>query len=369
MPKWTSVALTIAKHEDMHLPAFDYTKLSAINTCPTWGIIRYSLHKTISGAGRAMALEAGKAMHECFSAVRLVQLGHAQAQDKPEHMHFHGVRLFGIDKWTQIMSGWNEKDLSVSLRNMSLECLATTEYVDDPYDKRRTYTNLETALLYYVQRWDCNRYPIWIESNDPSRWVGVEIPFAIKVTATCDSGANNDPTNGCNFGRSNEVNFLLTGRIDGLHTTQDRLNLLIQENKTASRMDEAWQLAFDVSHQPTGYTVAASLFAQQEVTRGIILGLSLPLPKTLSDGFKILPINRPSYMKERWLKWLEHTVTMHNDHVNDPLNAPKYGHSCNRYFRPCSFIPLCAGDDDEQRLIMDEMVTEEWSPLAEKIGD
>lgn len=369
MSNWQHVSLAIATQADMHLPAFDYTKLSAINTCPTWGIIRYSLHKSMPGAGRAMALEAGKAMHECFSVIRLMQLGHGQAQNMREHMQHHGVRLFGMDKWMQIMAGWNEADLSITMRNTALECLATTAYVDDPYDKRRTYANLETSLLYYVQRWDANRYPIWIESNDPGGWVGVEIPFAIKVTATCSGVPANDLANIVTVDGGHEVHFLLTGRIDGLHTIADGSALLIQENKTASRMDEAWQLAFDVSHQPTGYTVAASLFAKQNVERGMIIGLSLPLPRNISDGFKMLPISRPQYMKERWLKWLEHTITMHNDHINDPLNAPKYGHSCNRYFRPCAFIPLCAGDDDEQKLILSEMVKEEWSPLAEKVGD
>ena len=44
--------------------AYDHTKLSAINTCPTWGILRYTMHKTMGGSSRAMALEAGGAAHE-----------------------------------------------------------------------------------------------------------------------------------------------------------------------------------------------------------------------------------------------------------------------------------------------------------------
>jgi hypothetical protein len=54
---------------------------------------------------------------------------------------------------------------------------------------------------------------------------------------------------------------------------------------------------------------------------------------------------------------------------NDPIGAPKYTHSCNRYFRPCSLIPFCYGDDDEQRAIMEEMVTDEWSPLNKQVLD
>ena len=41
------------------LEAFDYTKWSAINTCPTWGITRYQMNLRVPGGGRALALEAG----------------------------------------------------------------------------------------------------------------------------------------------------------------------------------------------------------------------------------------------------------------------------------------------------------------------
>ena len=50
------------------LTPYDHTKLSNINTCPTWGILRYSLHKTMGGHGREMALEAGAAAHEAFAS-------------------------------------------------------------------------------------------------------------------------------------------------------------------------------------------------------------------------------------------------------------------------------------------------------------
>lgn len=56
------------------LQAFDFTKLSAVNTCPTWGIIRYGHHKVFSTTSRAMALEAGSACHEVFAAARLFDL-------------------------------------------------------------------------------------------------------------------------------------------------------------------------------------------------------------------------------------------------------------------------------------------------------
>ena len=43
--------------------------------------------------------------------------------------------------------------------------------------------------------------------------------------------------------------------------------------------------------------------------------------------------------------------------------------SCNRYFRPCSFIPFCDADPAEQQRIVDEMGYDEWSPLAKTVLD
>jgi hypothetical protein len=74
-------------------------------------------------------------------------------------------------------------------------------------------------------------------------------------------------------------------------------------------------------------------------------------------------------MKERWLQWLEYTTGIYNTYKRNPMTAPKHTHSCNRYFRPCSMIPFCASDEQEQRDILEQMVTEEWSPLTEKTGD
>jgi hypothetical protein len=57
------------------------------------------------------------------------------------------------------------------------------------------------------------------------------------------------------------------------------------------------------------------------------------------------------------------------EYADDPINAPKYTHSCNRYFKPCSFIAFCDNSEEEQRLILSEMVTDEWSPLSKPVLD
>lgn len=358
MPPWSKVELSLASAEEAKtLPAFDYTKLSAINMCPTWGILRYTMHKAMPGGGRSMALEAGSVAHECFAAIRLVQLGYSQGLK--DHMHFHGGRLFGIDRWLSIIGRSSENDFQSTIRNAALECLATAGYVDDPFDKRRTFTNLETCILYYAQRWEPQRYPVWTrDTADPSADVGIEVPFAVKVQPYGNQHNDAYPL----------PPFIYTGRIDGLHIDQSN-RLLIQENKTASRLDEAWVMSFDMSHQVTGYSVAASLFAGQNVERGLVIGLALPLPRYAHDGLSLVQVKRPDFMKARWLKWLEYTVGVHDAYKDNILDAPKHTHSCNRYFRPCSFIPFCAQDEDEQRAVLEQMVTEEWSPLHEKQGD
>ena len=71
---------------------FDYSGLSDYATCPTFGIIKQKLRKTMVGEGRRMALEAGSAAHEVFAAVRVLQL---LRQGHDAHFYYHGKRLFG----------------------------------------------------------------------------------------------------------------------------------------------------------------------------------------------------------------------------------------------------------------------------------
>jgi hypothetical protein len=352
------------EHDLERLQKFDYTKLSAVNMCPTWGITRYSLHKAMPGGGRSMALEAGSAMHECFAAIRLVQLGHPEGQDLYNLMCYHGSRMFGADRWAMMLGGWNSGDITSATKSVALECLASAGYVDDPFDKRRTYINLETALLYYIQRWDHKRYPIWVRDiTDTISDVGIEIPFAVKITCMGDQSL-------VKYGVVVEKEFIYTGRIDGLHLTgPDSNECMIQENKTAARLDDAWRMSFDMSHQVTGYAVAASLFSNTYIKRGLVIGLSIPLPKYAHEGMAMESVKREDFMKARWLDWMHYTVSVHDKYKDDVLNAPQHTHSCNRYFRPCSLIPFCASDDTERADILNQMVEEEWSPLAEKAGD
>lgn len=299
-----------------------------------------------------MALDAGKTLHECFASIRLAQLH--TSQGLPDHAWRQGCDAFGRDRWQSINSCIVHAEDAVSAcRAAGLETLSTSGYTDDPLDTRRTYVNLETSLLYYLQRWDPARYPVWVaDKDDPTALVGVEIPFAMHVSIT------------------GMAPFLYTGRIDGLHLNS-KGDIIVGENKTASRLDDAWRLSFEMSHQVTGYCAVGSVLTNTEVSHAHITGLSIPLPRIMSNGHTVEQVRRYPYHIGRWIEWMRHTIELYRAYEGDILTAPKYTHSCNRYFRPCMFIPFCSGDAEEQQLSLEQMVHDEWSPLDNdsKVGD
>jgi hypothetical protein len=355
-----SVTFRMATEADRHLETYDHTKLSAINTCPTWGILRYQMHKRMPGAGRALALELGSTMHECFAFIRLVGLL-KNMQDEGRDKQFidvawahHGSRLFGIERLTQISDAIADAEDEIDVCRRGCVCvLDTSGYYDDPRDKRRTLNNAEECIYAYINRWRWD-HPVWRRDADvPTSDVGIEIPFDVVVDIT----------------GMVVLSFRLTGRIDGIHLNS-RNQLTIHDNKTASRLNESWSMSQAINHQYTGYCVAASVFTQQVVNHGEIIGLAVPLPKAYDFGSFIRePITRFDHHYKRWVDWLVHTVNLTQQHSGDPYAAPKYTHSCNRYFRPCAFIPFCDADDEEQHIIVGEMETQEWSPLAKTVLD
>ena len=350
-------AFRMTRDVDMHLPTYDHTKLSAVNTCPTWGIMRYDMHLKMPGGGRALALEAGHAMHECFAFIRLVTLL-SQMEDRGKSKEFtnqvfmhHGTRLFGIERLTHVTDQIREAADPVDVcKRGSIALLDTSGFYDDPRDKRRTLSNMEECAYAYINRWRWD-HPIWVrDSDNPHSDVGIEIPFDLVVDIT----------------GLDVLRFRFTGRIDGIHyDALDRLT--VHDNKTSSRLGDAWTMAQPVNHQYTGYCVAASVFTQDVVSRCDVIGLAIPLPRTYDyGGFAREPMGRDKHHLQRWLMWMIHTVKMTQAYAGDPYAAPKYTHSCNRYFRPCALIPFCYGDDDEQHRIVSEMEHDEWSPLLGK---
>lgn len=372
----TGVSVRMATEDDASLPVYDNTKLQAVNTCPTWGVLRYGMHKVFSANGRAMALEAGSAMHEVFAAVRLWQLWKYDLPTEYDYHHhelsasnlndpmpelttvraapprlvqYHGERLFGKERFGYMLEEVQKgEDERTQYLNFCLQALYSSGFYDDPHDTRRTMSNLEEAAIMYCDRWDFVRHPIWIRDiSDPESDVGIEIAFDVVISYTFSDGS--------------ERSYRFAGKLDGLHVRDQ--DLVVGENKTGARLDEAWIQSFEMSSQVTGYCLAASVFAQRPIDRAIIWGVAIPLPKAYDSGLTRTHVQRPSYMFERWFSWFLHSVQMYEAFENNPIDAPKYTHSCNRYFRPCAYIPFCTVDDEEQRLIITEMVDDEWSPL------
>lgn len=344
------------------LPTFDNTKLVAINTCVLWGIVRYTHHKVMTAGGRAMALEAGGAAHDVFAAHRLYsfrEFGQAFYETADQQVieaafERNVVRVFGERRANELINSVDQReDFRTRCQQFSLTALYNGEFYDDPADKRRTTTNIEEMCIAYMDKysWE-HKLPYW----DGQMYVGVEIPVDVIIELTYDDDQH--------------ITIRFIGKADGLHySDRTRTTLRVHENKTASRLGDAWEQSWDTNHQPTGYMIALSAMFSRAIVEAEMIGTCLPLPKSYTiNGTSRVVVKRKEWQLEEWFNWLLHTALMHEEFSDKPLVAPMYTHSCNRYFRPCSFIPLCATEPEERQAMFDEMPTHRWSPL-DKEGD
>lgn len=335
---------------DATLPTFDYTKSTAINTCPTWGLVRYEKHLTVPRGGRAMALEIGAAGHEVFAASRYASLFEGSHHDLAEH---RARGQFGSDRFDEAYKYFKSVEPLEKRRvDFALAILDTSSFYDDPSDKRRTRSNLSDACTAYLQRYN---YEAWHPHVVPELgFVGIETPFDLVV-------------------EHDDTKFRFTGRVDAIIDNQKYNNVEPHENKTGSRINDAWALSFHMSHQVTGYCIAASSLLQREefISDAVVHGLQIPLPRTFEIGGVVAErVTRNADQFDGWLTWMKHTLEIHEKWKDDPLSAPRYTHSCNRYFRPCPMIGLCSSTREEQEIILNtEYVVDQWSPLDEKVGD
>jgi len=345
---------------DTTLEWVDYSTLTAVNTCPRWGLIHSYHGKNLpSGVERVLPLEAGRAMHDVFAACRFFDLIQCINPAQFGAVNHYAERLFSNalhnDRWAQAMHYYHgSEDAETRLMQMCLNLLETSGYHDDPRDSKRTQSNLESAAINYVQRYPLGRFiPI---CNDDASVIGIELPFDVTL---------------CEDDEQPLLRFI--GRVDGVCRDTLRPNdplPEVHENKTGSRIDTVWSNSFDTSHQVTGYCIAMSAILNQPINNVVMWGLQLPVPKssTYSDGMMRYPTSRTAEAYYEWQTWVRHTLNVITAYRDDPTNAPMYTHSCNRYFRSCSFIPLCTETAERRKHIYDnEMVTDRWSPLAETL--
>ena len=238
--------------------------------------------------------------------------------------------------------------------NFAIEAIESFGFYDDLEDNRRTISNISESMIAYVDGYNMDRYPIWVRDvDDPETDIGIEIAFDVVVDLEYEL---NDAV------ANKHVRF--TGKLDGLH--YDKENLLIIEEKSGSRLDEAWLSQWVLSHQITGYCLAASTFTGLPCTSALVSGMRIPIGRVPAEGIRKEKVPRNQVLFEKWANWFITTINVEQQWKDNVLNAPMYTNSCNRYFRSCSFLPLCASDNfEEKEAILEELETDEWSPLHE----
>jgi hypothetical protein len=138
---------------------------------------------------------------------------------------------------------------------------------------------------------------------------------------------------------------------DGLHwSISGDGTLVVHENKTAKYTNDAWASTFLMSHQVTGYTVAATTLLGQHVRDALILGSQIPLSQT--NPLRLEPVSRELHHVQQWFTWFRWCVDTFEASKVNPVIAQKFTHSCGRFFSKCRFMPFCHGDADEKELIL-----------------
>lgn len=346
-----TVRKTTDEEHAVKRPYLTSSMVEAVNTCPRWGLVHNVHGRQFSIGHRQMALEAGSLMHEVFSCLNLLQVG--VFQRLPNHMHNKGRELFGVSRWKHMFAAMSPNDEPLS-ENMTRRfekfiyaCIATSEFHDDPNDKNRTVTNLEICSLELLQYWMMNfaRFNIYIEDRDRSDCViGIEQSLDVVFEVIDD---DNDVTMSQRF----------IGLADAVYQGEEG-NVVLGEYKTTSSMNEGWREAFKTRHQITAYQAMLQAYFDKVELKTIILGSAIPVRSTAMP-VQHFPIERDQGNILEFLETVKFTGQIIKDNYLDPLHAPMFTHSCNRYFRPCSMMDLCTAEKSDQYIMYDQMYTEE----------
>lgn len=334
-----------------HLPIYSTSRLVAVNQCPTWGVV--SAQKRYDTNARAMALEAGSTMHEIFAAVRLWQLEHIQGLS--EHAAENAKRIFKAKgRWAKCTRaagkiGKGFSDQREHLLQLCFEVLHTSEWYDDPSDSVRTMANMELASIHYVDERlpYMGNWPIYVaDLSSPDCVVGIEQSFDVVLL----------------YSDGKQVRYI--GTIDGLvyHDTGKTQTYYLDENKTASRLDAGWRASFDLSHQVTGYCAACTSVFGFPVFKSRVTGLKIKPTNKGEDVYTLEALTRTESSFQNFASWVRHTVDLFVSNRDDFENAPRYTHSCNRYFRPCALLPFCCDTAEGRKEQWEQMVKAEPSP-------
>lgn len=303
--------------------------------------------------GRSMALEAGSLMHDVFGAVRVWQLD--RVQHMPRHAQVTALKMYGAERWSKCLERMRvqPRGSREELMELAFGILHTSDWYDDENDRTRTMANMELASIAYIDERmpHMENWPIWVrDKHDPDAPVGIEQVFDIVLE----------------YRDGKEYRFI--GTIDGLVEHAETGEKFLDENKTANRLDRGWLQSFDMSYQLTGYCVASTLVFGFPVMRNRVTGLKLKPTNRGEDCIPIQPIERNEETVQHWARWFRHTAELFERYRDDFENAPRYTHSCNRYFRPCSLIPFCTDTAVGRRIqFTQEMIPADLSPSEKAI--
>jgi hypothetical protein len=345
------INISLTPSDKKHLRPFSNSRLTDMNQCPTWGTVHSQ--RVYSSTARAMALEAGEAMHQVFAAIRIWQLD--RHQRLPKHALVTATRIFGLARWKHAVSEMDKSlDDREQLLQLAFAILHGSGFYDDPSDNIRTLGNMEMATITYVDEVlpKMDNWPIWVaDKKNPNCAVGIEQVFDVMLT----------------YDDGKAIRFI--GTIDGLVLDTYRENKpTLDENKTASRLDDGWINSFDMSHQVTGYIASASVAFGLSIWHSRITGLKIK-PTHKGEDVYVKRVSRTQDTILHWGAWVRHTVDLYETYEGDWENAPRYTHSCNRYFRPCSLLSFCADSADGRAEQWAQMVPNKGSPSERAVRE
>jgi hypothetical protein len=296
-----------------------------------------------------MALEAGATMHQVFAAVRIWQLEHVQGL--PKHAKATAERIFGLSRWKQIIRTQSEVGTREGLLEIGFNTLRTSGWLDDPNDLNRTLSNMESATIVYVDERmpHMENWPIYVANEKkPDCMAGIEQVFDIVLV----------------YEDGYKVRYI--GTVDGLVIKASTGEYHIDENKTANRLDAGWTSSFDLSHQITGYVAASATVFGFPVFRARVTGVKIK-PTQRGEDCIALERGRTSDNVREWAQWVRDRNEVFERYEHDYEHAPRFTHSCNRYFRPCALIPFCGDTVAGRHEQWGEMVPADRSPSEHAI--
>lgn len=371
-----TVRKTTPEEFNAGMPYQTSSMIEAVNTCIRWGIIRNVERKTFVTGFRQMALEAGSLMHDVFAALNFFHVGHIR--NCPDHMHHHAKELFGEDRWTEMYGALTKHGKApnvkasdtFALERLVYETIATSDFYDDPNDRNRTVANLEHCGLELISYWQIqlSELPIYIaDKTDPIQPIGVEQSLDVVFEITDDT-PDHIEVDGKTIAMPHvkpKIRFI--GLCDAVYQNEKTKNIATGEYKTSSSMNEGWRRAFETRHQITAYNGALqAYFGEQETFKTILIGSAIPVRKT-SLPVEHFEVSRDNENMEDFLLTALYTREMIDRYKGNPLVAPMFTHSCNRYFRPCSFMDLCtAAKSDQEAMYFNMEIEQELSPSEMK---